>query len=208
MSGMPQTPSTPSKARPRSPGGQVVARILSRRRRLRRWLAIRPAARSRPLMSAHSSHTDAGITPVRISSANTWHPRHTAKIDSSPAATTNSPSTASAAVSRRGSTRARAPRSPSRRPSPGRTASAGRAPASWRRAAARSGSARSQPSGLSVGPVRHPRPEAVCERNQQPVGPRRQDHHRTAPAPRRQRHAPPSHLPDSERRTVRSRFPV
>ena len=41
-------------------------------------------------MSAHSSHTDAGTSPTRISNPNTWQPRQTAKIDSRPAATTNS----------------------------------------------------------------------------------------------------------------------
>jgi bile acid acyltransferase/acyl-CoA thioester hydrolase-like protein len=55
-------------------------------------------ARSRRLTSAHSSHTEVGTIPARISSANTWHPRQTAKIDSSPAATTNRARTTSAAA--------------------------------------------------------------------------------------------------------------
>ena len=50
-------------------------------------------------------HTDAGISPARMSRPNAWQPRQNATIDSSPAATTSSASSTSAAVVAPASTR-------------------------------------------------------------------------------------------------------
>ena len=47
-------------------------------------------------MSAHSRHTDSGMTPIRISAANALHPRQMPNTDSSVAATINSPMSRSA----------------------------------------------------------------------------------------------------------------
>src|SRR3954452_21711825 len=46
-----------------------------------------PPGPARDQMFAHRSHVSSGTTPRRISTANTWQPRHSAKTDSSVAAT-------------------------------------------------------------------------------------------------------------------------
>src|SRR5215217_1610992 len=63
--------------------------VVQRRRRVLVDDEAAHAPARRRLMSEHSRHTVSGMTPARISSANTWQPMHTANADSSVAATTS-----------------------------------------------------------------------------------------------------------------------
>ena len=152
-------------------------------------------ARSRRLMSAHSSHTDAG-SPRSASAARTPGIRGTSEDRLEPGGDHEQPEhDVGSGV---------APRiSPSTSAAVDITA-----PIPWANrlggpgtgflgpAAARSRSG-PPPQRAQRRSGQHPRPEAVRQRDQQPVGAGREDHEHGRRARRRRRPAPPSRSPDS-----------